>query len=492
MSAATRQTLTARLQSYAGRILKASDNNTLGTLSVPRQLIVDCAGIVADADQLRVLTILYYRLLRPESHRSVGGSSLKISTVCFGSDDIIRGTHVIMEMLLANKIAFSDANRMGSTPTIGFNNDFLAAEITLADNTLERIAELEVTLAAQQPLQSDLVMGSDMATSMAAAATADAGEAYADEEANVEEDDDEYDEDKDPVVVELAGKRKLMEEAFPTGMTYIPDEAIKRTFDQIVSICSSNVSDILREYGVASIASHYTKTRHDRVVILLSGTPGTGKTAAAYALADMLKRRLFVTSTEQLMSPYHGVFERQARRIFTEFKAISVEEANAPILLIDECEVLFARRGQDMTNNTISRSNNTVTDILLQEVETFEGILILTTNTPKALDPAFARRIDYTMHIEKPSVETQRAVWKLRLSDKIPGAADINIDAFVPAFSFTPAEITQIVHNAVRTIVSRNPTDHRLTVDDLIRECIAYRGWQLVTRPGKKAPFGFI
>ena len=486
MSATSRQTLTARLFNVAGRLKRADMNSAYNAPAVPARLVADCSGIISNADELKVMAYLYFALLDTEGYFGNRDTTiLAVINRCFGNRNVIHGVNVIKQMLLDDVIVFSTDRQSEPHPTIGFNRDFLAASVALANSVLERIEELEQTMQHEVPSAE----GGDDATG----APAGRGDVMADEEEEEIVDPNDDEDGYDAVSSEITSRRALMNEAVvPEGFVYIPDEAIADTFARIVGICSNDVSSILRSYGVSAIASHYRPKRHDRVVVLLSGAPGTGKTAAAYALADMLQRRLFVTGGDMLKSPLVGMFERNTRRMFDEFKKVSLAEPKAPILLIDECEALFARRGHDTVNAAISRSQNMVTDILLQEIEAFEGILILTTNTPGVFDPAFDRRIDYKLHLDATSVTTQRNVWQLRLPIAMPGAADIDVDALVREFTMTPADITLVVFNVVRSIVSRNPTSHRLTQDDIVRECRAFRGTFNASRRVSKAPFGFI
>jgi SpoVK/Ycf46/Vps4 family AAA+-type ATPase len=476
---------------------KAANRNMAHALMITPEMVEDFSRIVRSADELRILAELVHSAFGSHERRSSNAESVSdVLRTCFGVDYALQRIHVLQDLIDRN-IVTVEQRRFDSNVSTSHIRGLLDLHITVSDYALGLLLELEQECNAaredepQQEIEASEVFDlnsviaeeeEDPEDRMAQIHRAMFGPSRKDEP------EDEPDAD---------GKRAVLrEESVSDTMLYIPDTSIAEAFEEIRSICQSDVSATLREYGVASIASHYEPAKHERTVVLLHGAPGTGKTAAAYALAHGLKRRLFVTSVDAMKSPYQGEFERNTRRMFEEFREIAVACDEAPILLIDECESLFAKRTEELGSG--NRSHNGVVDILLQEMEKFEGILVLTTNTSEVFDDAFARRIDYTLTLSGTSKETQREIWKHRLPAGFPGAETVDIEALVERHDLTPAEITLIMRRTLRALVSADPVSHRLTHEILDAACANYHQGHLMlsngVTPHRKeptVPFGF-
>jgi hypothetical protein len=140
---------------------------------------------------------------------------------------------------------------------------------------------------------------------------------------------------------------------------------------------------------------------------LLSGPSGTGKTLAARALAGVLGMDLWRLDLSSVVNKYLGETEKNLERAFTHAEEVDVA------LLIDEGDALLTQRTAVRTSN--DRYANLETNFLLQRLESFEGILIITTNAGERIDDAFRRRIDVVIDFPLPD-ETQRwTIWQLHL-----------------------------------------------------------------------------
>jgi SpoVK/Ycf46/Vps4 family AAA+-type ATPase len=140
---------------------------------------------------------------------------------------------------------------------------------------------------------------------------------------------------------------------------------------------------------------------------LLSGPSGTGKTLAARALAGMLDTDLYRIDLAMVVDKYIGETEKNLNRIFSR-----AEEADVALLL-DEGDALLTRRTNVETSN--DRYANLETNYLLQRLESFEGILIVTTNASERIDAAFQRRMDVTIDFYPPDPFERWAIWALHL-----------------------------------------------------------------------------
>jgi ATPase family associated with various cellular activities (AAA) len=137
---------------------------------------------------------------------------------------------------------------------------------------------------------------------------------------------------------------------------------------------------------------------------LFSGASGTGKTLAAEVLANELRLDLYRIDLSQVVSKYIGETEKNLRRVFD-----AAEEGGA-ILLFDEADALFGKRGE--VKEGLDRYANIEVSYLLQRMEAYRGLAILTTNMKDALDPAFLRRIRFVVQFPFPDTTERLEIWR--------------------------------------------------------------------------------
>jgi hypothetical protein len=140
------------------------------------------------------------------------------------------------------------------------------------------------------------------------------------------------------------------------------------------------------------------------LVALLTGTSGTGKTMTAQVVAAELGLDLFRIDLAASISKYIGETAKNLRRIFAR-----AEEMSA-VLLFDEADALFSKRTE--VRDSHDRYANTDTNYLLQLVEDFRGIALLSTNKRENMDAAFLRRIRYVLDFTKPTATERLAIWR--------------------------------------------------------------------------------
>jgi hypothetical protein len=156
----------------------------------------------------------------------------------------------------------------------------------------------------------------------------------------------------------------------------------------------------------AALARHLTPG----VRALFQGPSGTGKTLAARLLAAALDMDLYRVDLPSVVSKYIGETERNLARLFSLAEELDV------ILLFDEGDSLLARRTGVSSSN--DRYANLETNYVLQRIESFEGVLIVTTNAPDAIDDAFQRRLDVVVDFRAPDVAERWSIWQLHLPDR--------------------------------------------------------------------------
>jgi len=145
---------------------------------------------------------------------------------------------------------------------------------------------------------------------------------------------------------------------------------------------------------------------------LFEGQSGTGKTLAAEVLAGALSVDLYRIDLSAVMSKYIGETEKNLRRIF------DAAEGCGAILLFDEADALFGRRSE--VKDSHDRYANIEVSYLLQRMEAYAGLAVLTTNLKENLDPAFLRRIRFVVHFPFPDREQRREIWRRTIPSQAP------------------------------------------------------------------------
>jgi hypothetical protein len=148
---------------------------------------------------------------------------------------------------------------------------------------------------------------------------------------------------------------------------------------------------------------------------LFSGPSGTGKTMAAEVLAGELRLDLYRIDLSSVVSKYIGETEKNLRRVFD-----AAEEGGA-VLLFDEADALFGKRSE--VKDSHDRYANIEVSYLLQRMEAYRGLAILTTNMRKALDPAFLRRIRFVVRFPFPDAQQRAEIWRRIFPQETPTEA---------------------------------------------------------------------
>jgi ATPase family protein associated with various cellular activities (AAA) len=137
---------------------------------------------------------------------------------------------------------------------------------------------------------------------------------------------------------------------------------------------------------------------------LFAGPSGTGKTMAGEVLANQLRLDLYRIDLSQVVSKYIGETEKNLRRVF------DAAEAGCAILLFDEADALFGKRSE--VKDSHDRYANVEISYLLQRMEAYRGLAILTTNMKTALDEAFQRRLRFVVQFPFPDAEQRAQIWR--------------------------------------------------------------------------------
>ena len=196
---------------------------------------------------------------------------------------------------------------------------------------------------------------------------------------------------------------------------------------------------------------------------LFYGSPGTGKTETVYQIARECGRDLFIVDVSQIKSCWVGESEKNIKDVFDKYRACVSGGGTVPILLFNEADAIFGIRQQG-AERAVDKMENSIQNIILQEMEDLDGILIATTNLTENLDKAFERRFLYKVRFERPSVEVKCSIWKSML----PDISDADAAYLAGKFSLSGGQIENVARKkTVQSILSGVEP----ALEDLIRYC---------------------
>ena len=173
---------------------------------------------------------------------------------------------------------------------------------------------------------------------------------------------------------------------------------------------------------------------------ILYGPPGTGKTELAMQIARKSGRNLLMVDASKLYGSLWGESEVRFRNLFRVFRHVEAVAKRAPILFIDECDAILSRRFSS-PRLSIELSENTVRNIILDELGRFRGILLVATNNISGLDPAMDRRFLLKVEIGLPDEAMRTCIWK----SKMPGLSDSVAAVLAHRFAFSGGHIDNVV-----------------------------------------------
>jgi hypothetical protein len=188
-------------------------------------------------------------------------------------------------------------------------------------------------------------------------------------------------------------------------------------FEQIIELVSRvrHRSTVLETWGFGAKVG-----KGHGVTALFSGPPGTGKTMVAGLVAKELGLDLYQVDLSKIVSKYIGETEKQLASLF------DAAEAGHAVLLFDEADSLFAKRTEVKSSN--DRYANLEVNFLLQRMESFTGISLLTTNHETSIDDAFRRRIALHVRFPMPEETQREQLWKAMLPAAAPVSGELELD----------------------------------------------------------------
>ena len=264
---------------------------------------------------------------------------------------------------------------------------------------------------------------------------------------------------EDPIKEEiLADCGGLHEEAPVSGLLkYDSLEEKSLFFDGPIRARLNTLKDLLTEKRYAEVRTALEeKGMRTGFTCLFYGSPGTGKTESVYQLARKTGRDIIMADVSKLKSMWVGESEKNMRRLFRNYKELTKKTAMTPILLFNEADAIFGIR-KTGADGAVDKMENSLQNIILQEMEDLKGILIATTNLTENLDKAFERRFLYKVRFDKPSVEARTAIWR----SMIPELSEAEATQLATDYDFSGGQIENVSRKrAIAAILETNEPDY--------------------------------
>jgi SpoVK/Ycf46/Vps4 family AAA+-type ATPase len=185
---------------------------------------------------------------------------------------------------------------------------------------------------------------------------------------------------------------------------------------------------------------------------LFYGAHGTGKTETVLQLARQTGRDIMQVNISEIKSMWVGESEKNIKNVFDQYR-IKVEKSTiAPILLFNEADAIIGKR-QEGAERAVDKMENSIQNIILQEMENLNGILIATTNLAQNMDKAFERRFLYKIKFNKPTLEARMQIWHTML----PDLKETDIQTLAERYDFSGGQIENVArHYAIDTVLHGN------------------------------------
>lgn len=239
----------------------------------------------------------------------------------------------------------------------------------------------------------------------------------------------------------LCGKAERIESCFTLDDLIIP-EAEKR---QITEACGH----IKYRHIVLDRWNFGSKLAYGKsLVMMFEGPPGTGKTMAATIVARELGMPAYRVDISKVMSKYIGETEKSLGEIF------DAAERTGAVLFFDETDALFGKRSE--IKDSHDKYANVETSFLLQRLESFDGVVLMSTNLIRNIDEAFMRRISYVVHFPFPDAEQRLLLWKSMFPEEMPRDAGIDFDYLARQFEMSGGLIKNTVMSAAFLAADEN------------------------------------
>lgn len=193
---------------------------------------------------------------------------------------------------------------------------------------------------------------------------------------------------------------------------------------------------------------------------LFYGAPGVGKTETVLQLARKTGRNIIQVNVEQIKSMWVGESEKNIKALFDDYRNQVESQSLAPILFFNEADAVIGMRHKGAERAT-DKMENSLQNIILQEMERIDGILIATTNLVQNFDKAFERRFLYKVKFNAPSIQTRRHIWQ----SIMPEISEESASWLASHYNLSGGQIENVARRyAINTILYGQPTEELPTL----------------------------
>lgn len=222
-----------------------------------------------------------------------------------------------------------------------------------------------------------------------------------------------------------------------------PDKLVEKhlVYNAEESAQIDRLGQLLKPDNFAGVQERLTKAGMRKgFCCIFHGTPGTGKTETVFQLARLTGRKIMRVDIDKIKDKFVGETEKNIKNIFDSYRELCRTTTPVPILLFNEADGILGKRMEGV-ENSVDKMNNSMQNIILQEMESLEGIMIATTNLTSNLDGAFERRFLYKVNFHKPEAGARQQIWK----GMLPDLSDADACSLASEFEFSGGQIENIV-----------------------------------------------
>jgi len=278
------------------------------------------------------------------------------------------------------------------------------------------------------------------------------------------------DEVKEMILADVGGLREsapmagLIEFGTINAKALFYDNSVQKQVKTLESILSKERFPEIREMMKS-------KGMRTGFTCLFYGAPGTGKTETVYQLAKRTGRDLITADVSKIKSYWVGESEKNIKELLSKYRRCVKESKVAPILLFNEADAIFGIR-MEGADRAVEKMENSIQNIILQEMENLDGILIATTNLTQNLDKAFERRFLYKIKFDVPSVEVKSRIWQ----SMIPELDKEQTYRLASMFNFSGGQIENVSRKKmVQSIITGSEPSYEEMVEFCREESIGDR-----------------
>jgi len=242
----------------------------------------------------------------------------------------------------------------------------------------------------------------------------------------------------------------------------------KLFFNEKIRSRISELTDLLQEKNFSDVQKRLAESgMRTGFACLFSGSPGTGKTETAYQIARETGREIMLVDIADTKSMWFGESEKKIKAVFNRYRGIVRSGGIVPILFFNEADAILGKRRElSKSKSGPDQTENAIQNIILQEMETLNGILIATTNMTVNLDKAFERRFLYKIEFDKPDNDSKKQIWQ----NMIPAISDIEAVRLAREFDFSGGQIENIARKSTVSYILKGAVPDLSVLEKFCRE----------------------